>query len=473
MSGMAGRTTMVGTAAGGTMAAGARHQPRPWRVPALLVGTARSVSALSLGGLACVVVALALSATPALAAKCPNGVCAQDAVGAPVGAISEFPIPTGSREGQGITAGPDGNVWFVERNSNSYAAPISKIGRITPSGTVREFPLPTLESEVGKTSGVREITAGPDGNLWFADANKIGRITPSGTISEFPLTTVYAVSITAGPDGNLWFTDSFKNIDRITPSGAVSGFPTKTAYAPRALTAGPDGNLWFTELGGNKIGRITPSGVVSEFSTPTARSDPEAITAGPDGNLWFTEFRTRKIGRITPSGTVKEFQTQTAGQSGFASERPGITAGPDGNLWFTDPFAHAVGRITPSGTVSEFPVPNPNNRPNRPEAITVGPDGDLWFTEHPSSDRPPPTLASKIGRIDPRLLTPASAATCVVPKLKGKTLAQAKRLLGRAHCKLGKVTQPAKHKHTLVVVSQTPVAKKTLPSGAKVSLRLG
>jgi hypothetical protein len=62
---------------------------------------------------------------------------------------------------------------------------------------------------------------------------------------------------------------------------------------------------------------------------------------------------------------------------------------------------------------------------------------------------------------------------CVVPKLEGKTLTQAKKLLGRAHCRLGKVTQPATHKHKLVVVSQNPAAKKTLPSGTKVGVRLG
>ncbi len=57
------------------------------------------------------------------------------------------------------------------------------------------------------------ITAGPDGNLWFTESggNKIGRITPSGQITEFPLPTgitkpYYPIGITAGPEGNLWFT---------------------------------------------------------------------------------------------------------------------------------------------------------------------------------------------------------------------------------------------------------------------------
>ena len=32
------------------------------------------------------------------------------------------------------------------------------------------------------------ITAGPDGNLWFTEAAAtIGRITPAGTVTEFPL----------------------------------------------------------------------------------------------------------------------------------------------------------------------------------------------------------------------------------------------------------------------------------------------
>ena len=40
------------------------------------------------------------------------------------------------------------------------------------------------------TAGSRPfgITTGPDGNLWFTEygGDKIGRITPSGTITEFP-----------------------------------------------------------------------------------------------------------------------------------------------------------------------------------------------------------------------------------------------------------------------------------------------
>ena len=55
------------------------------------------------------------------------------------------------------------------------------------------------------------ITAGPDGNLWFTNSgnNSIGRITPAGVVSNFTGAGINGPNgITAGPDGNLWFTNA-------------------------------------------------------------------------------------------------------------------------------------------------------------------------------------------------------------------------------------------------------------------------
>jgi virginiamycin B lyase len=121
------------------------------------------------------------------------------------GKISEFAVPTANSSPDFITAGPDGNLWFTEFNTN-------KIGRITTAGVVTgEFATPTAGSDPVF------ITAGPDGNLWFTEesGNNIGRIspTPSHKLAEFAVPTAnsFPFGITAGPDGNIWFTEEFAN----------------------------------------------------------------------------------------------------------------------------------------------------------------------------------------------------------------------------------------------------------------------
>src|SRR5436190_46685 len=96
-------------------------------------------------------------------------------VGSAQGAtLTEFPAP--SSNPAGITAGPDGALWFTEAGSN-------QIGRITTGGVVtNEYTLPS-GSEPG------DIDAGPDGRLWFTEAlsSKIGAITTAGTITHYSL----------------------------------------------------------------------------------------------------------------------------------------------------------------------------------------------------------------------------------------------------------------------------------------------
>jgi hypothetical protein len=61
---------------------------------------------------------------------------------------------------------------------------------------------------------------------------------------------------------------------------------------------------------------------------------------------------------------------------------------------------------------------------------------------------------------------------CSVPRLEGKTLIQAKKLLKHDHCQLGKVTRRNSHLKHPVVLSQKPGTKKILPAGAKISVEL-
>jgi Bacterial Ig-like domain (group 1) len=187
-------------------------------------------------------------------------------------------------------------------------------------------------------------------------------------ITEYPIPTPASrsVDITAGPDGALWFTESDAGkIGRVTTTGSFSEFelPTPSFSAPYGITAGPDGALWFTESSSsaNKIGRVTTTGSFSEFPLPTPGSVPIGITAGPDGALWFTEFSSgaNKIGRLTTTGSLSEFPIPTP-----SSGPNGITAGPDAAVWFTEstPSANKIGRIDAG--------------PGAPASLALAPDSD-------------------------------------------------------------------------------------------------
>ena len=66
-----------------------------------------------------------------------------------------------------------------------------------------------------------------------------------------------------------------------------------------------------------------------------------------------------------------------------------------------------------------------------------------------------------------------STVHCVVPKLKGKTLKQARKALRKAHCKLGKVKRPKHSRHKRLVVLRLSAKPGTvLANGAKVGVKL-
>ncbi len=190
----------------------------------------------------------------------------------PAGAFTMFPLPKPNSYPVQITVGPDGNLWFTAEQGNgqimrgvdtppTFQAQQGEIGKMTPAGAFSLFPLAAAQTA---PSG---ITAGPDGNLWFTEVatidvriytslGKIARITTAGAISEFPLPTPndYPRYITAGPDGNLWFTIQSSQGDigvgkvgRITPQGTITVFTPGNLYTAGDITSGADGTLWLTD----------------------------------------------------------------------------------------------------------------------------------------------------------------------------------------------------------------------------------
>jgi virginiamycin B lyase len=312
--------------------------------------------------------------------------------------INEFPLPDTANAGcTGITAGPDGNLWFTEAGLSGVSGSGNAMGQINPTThVINQFLLPT------PNNSPQGIALGSDGNLWFTEpgvagvsgsGNKIGQINAtSHVVTEFPLPTASSApqGITAGPGstGDLWFTEKLGNkIGQINPTNhIINEFPLPTANSsPNGIALGSDGFFWFTELAG-RIGRINPDDhSVTEFPLPTTGDVPTEITPGPDGNLWFTiqSFSTGahgSIGMINPhTDAITEFPL-VQGQ-----EPVGITTGSDDNLWFTvviQSLANGspqIGQINPTThAIATFMIPTVTSDP---AGITSGPDSNLWFAE--------------------------------------------------------------------------------------------
>jgi hypothetical protein len=203
---------------------------------------------------------------------------------------------------------------------------------VLPDGTVRGFTLP------GTMRGTQGITAGPDGAMWFTNylGPSIARIAADGSVKTFTDPRIrYPAGITTGPDGALWFTDDSGAVGRITTAGAISVYGTSAIVGhPDAIAVGPDRALWVTGRGGY-VARVTTSGAITRYATPTTAF--ATGVAATSKSLWVTGFSGNTIVRITP-GSGRQAPSRTA------PVLPRVTMISDSvasAIWF-DPSARAT-----------------------------------------------------------------------------------------------------------------------------------
>lgn len=323
--------------------------------------------------LACAVaVALSCAGTQAAAARPP-----------PVTVFAvpgDAPVVSG-----GITAGPDGGVWFT---AESRFAGVSYVDRVTANGISAQYQLPN------RFAASVAIVTGPDGALWFTEGGtleKLARLTTAGALSEY-MTQADLQSpggVTVGPDGAIWFTDlnsgSLLSVLPGSPPGDINSLVRHhiPAGGATAITTGGDGALWFNNNPLRALGRLLPPtptrpAALNLFPLTCHGCRVERLTRGPDNAIWFTERggvgpvpRGSAIGRIGLTGKISQFQLAKA------SGPFGIAAGSDGSLYFTEQTTpHAIGRIASDGRIGQLALP-----PNiQPKEITLGPDNAIWFT---------------------------------------------------------------------------------------------
>ena len=313
----------------------------------------------------------------------------------------------------GITTGPDHNIWFTE------SANPGGVARVNADGTVTEL-------RGGMTPGFTanrypdQVTAGSDGNVWFTERDGIGavaRVNPDGTVTELTggvtpgfTARAHPTGIATGVDGKIWFTEPQLAVNgqvvgglaRVNADGSVTEFPGGTTPGlsvgaePWGLTKASQGGIVaFTEYadpGGLGVVNSIGDGSVTEFGpaiTPgfSANRKPNMITTDAAGNIWVTERggsgTAAGVARLNGDGSVTELGYGTPGWSISDGLPEGITTGPDHNIWFTQRYASALVRVNGDGSVTEFPAGPLNGLYDgaNPTGITAGPDGHVWFTE--------------------------------------------------------------------------------------------
>jgi virginiamycin B lyase len=367
--------------------------------------------------------------------------------------VRNISVPAGATQ---ITSGPDGALWVTQ---------LYQLARVSTSGAVTEFNLPSNAPYTHRVSG---ITSAPDGNLWFADsppdANQFGRASPGGAIQEYTFNSVspaefsglpgnYGADVVVGGDGDLWYmAASFDPMTsgytpmlaRVTTAGALAGtvaIPGNPSIV--ALTRGPDGDVWFTQDNPAGVGHVNTAGQVTQILTPFSANDQVAgLATGPDGNVWVIDDgpaggHSPRIARVAPGGAVSWLNVP-----GPVGPLNSITRGSDGNMWFT--AANAVERVTASGYFG----PQAGAGGGR---ITTGPDGNLWFTED-----------NQVGTFSP-------SQPCRVPRLLGLSTDQATALIAATFCTF----VPASGGGSLETIRQTPAPGTVAANATSVSLTLG
>ena len=228
-----------------------------------------------------------------------------------------------------VITGPDGNIWFSQFRT-------SAVGIVSSAGIQRRF---TLSS----AKGVSGLTVGGDGNVWATNLNKLVmyRITPGGTVTEFPVGTQVAEVATAST-GDVWGAPFYSNpdIQVVAPGGAVSALPLGGFSA--SIARGPLGFMWLGDKKSGRITRVSAAGTATTFSAGITWNPYFAdLAAGADGNMWVA-------GDPNPSGKATLFRVATGAVptvlvlpsvSGSATAGNTLTADP--GAWTYQPGSYA------------------------------------------------------------------------------------------------------------------------------------
>ncbi len=292
------------------------------------------------------------------------------------GIISQFTMPLPDTQPQGIVVGADDNIWFTEGGLN-------QLGSINPYTHVLTQYAYEAHSYSNNDQG-EGITAGPNNTLWFVESQNnvvkgftipdqadnfqggfMGNIAPAypttGTPPN-PLPPADLWSIGEEPDGNIYYTEPASSYNSVgivflngNPNGyydyiqTINGQPA-TNFANALVVPATTGGMYITEP---SQGQLLTIGIPATKTAPSTGFPPAGLPANiasddandvvsVGGELYYSDS-------TDGNGAIGMFDTTT--------------------------------QLNTIYTVPLFPAPPPTYPPNLPDQLAVDSGGNIWFTE--------------------------------------------------------------------------------------------
>jgi hypothetical protein len=306
-----------------------------------------------------------------------------------------FSLPAHFESSWGISAAPDGSVWFPANEGGTKPGIARLIPSVAVAGTeagISVFPTPQIEYE-GKNpccaSFVRSVAVDAHERVWFSQDEGIVGYAEEGAVSPGTSSGMHA----ARPVGLQDFWDI-----AIAPTTGLAWVTEQRASNvspyPGDRIASIDQGLNIHELG--NLALQGPEGVGGKEWNERYESKPEGITVDANGKPWFAEanaglpgYRIATAPAAGSEGPYSEYLLQPCFGNPCSGSNTGtgpsdVAVAPDGSIWFTNELRNEVGRLDPAAnTFENFSMAeiDPALAPGIPRRITAAPDGTIWVSE--------------------------------------------------------------------------------------------
>lgn len=354
----------------------------------------RATRLLLFGGVAALLLAGQLAATPAATAtpeaadppaadpgtlKSTSYPAAEASERTSAGLVRRFPVTTSAAGLGRIRTAPDGTMWFTMEDRN-------KVGRITPRGRITEYTLP--DTTTGTSEGTYDLAIAPNGTIWVVydfgrrvlgftvDAAGTATIAAHASLGSAP----YGEEVAIGAGQIPWITMDF---DEEGLARVVNGQAIWLQNAPPcdgAIAWGRDAAMW-CQSGDSLIRSNADASAGTTYPLPDSLADPYSLAAGPTGSVWFARYDSPTWVTSPDEGDVGWIDHRTGRtriiNTGDRTAPFSLTMGPDRKMWFTSiGREHAIGHVDARGRGALVRIGN-----YEPEYLTFSKSGDVWFTD--------------------------------------------------------------------------------------------